>query len=272
MYDSHNLPFMKTVNSIKIEVLAAGFSELDNNWNSQDVCSPYSRLYYVYSGKGNLKLHNSPIGRSALGELLPNRLYLIPNGLPYDYFCEDYLKKIYFHINVLLPDGRELFHGCNDYYSLPLDESFLADLEKWFLADTPDAFFYLQGSIYHAVGRFIKHIGLEEKIGKRYSFPIQQLLSILPQADISTSAGVLAKELHLSESTLRKQFKLETGMTIGDYREQQIMLRARQLLALNRLSVGEIAEILGFHDHLYFSKYFKQRQGMTPSEYKKYYI
>lgn len=272
MYDSHNLLFMKTVNSIKIEVLAAGFSELDHNWNSQDVCSPYSRLYYVYSGKGNIRLHDSATRSSVQGELLSNRLYLIPNGLPYDYFCEDYLKKIYFHINVLLPDGRELFHGCDDCYSLPLDESFLVDLEKWFFDGTADSYFHLQGAIYHAVGQFIRQIGLEAKISTRYSQPIQQLLSILPQADISTSAGALAKELHLSESTLRKQFKLETGMTIGDYREQQIMLRARQLLALNRLSVGEIAEVLGFHDHLYFSKYFKQRQGMTPSEYKKYYI
>ena len=272
MYDVHNIPFVKTVNSIKIEVLSAGFAELDHHWNSQDVCSPYSRLYYVYSGKGNLKLHTPSTGCSTLGELLPNHLYLIPNGLPYDYFCDDYLKKIYFHINVLLPDGRELFHGCDTFYTLPLAESFLANLQKWFLDEQPDSYFYLQSAIYHAVGQFVKHIGLEDKIGTRYSLPIQQLLALLPQADISTSVSTLSKQLHLSESTLRKQFKAETGMTIGNYREQQIMIRARQLLALNRLSIGEIAETLGFHDHLYFSKYFKQRQGMTPSDYKKYYV
>ncbi len=272
MYDIHNIQFIKIINSINIEVLAAGFAELDRSWNSQDVCSPYSRLYYVYSGKGNLRLHTSSADCSTLGELLPNRLYLIPNGLPYDYFCEDYLKKIYFHINVLLPDGRELFHGCNNYYDLPLEDRFLEDLQKWFLDERPDSYFHLQSAIYHAVGQFVEQIGLEDKINVRYSLPIQQLLTLLPYADISTSVSDLAKQLHLSESTLRKQFKSETGMTIGDYREQQIMIRARQLLALNRLSIGEIAETLGFHDHLYFSKYFKQRQGMTPSAYKKYYL
>jgi len=37
------------------------------------------------------------------------------------------------------------------------------------------------------------------------------------------------------------------------------------------MSIGEIADELGFVDRLYFSKYFKQRQGMTPSEYKQNY-
>ena len=272
MYDAHNIPFLKTVNSIKIEVLTAGFAELDHNWNSHDVCSPYSRLYYVYSGKGNITLHTRSTNSSTFGELRPGQLYLIPNGLPYNYSCDEYLKKIYFHINVLLPDGQELFHGCNNYYELPLEESALTDLQNWFLSDCPDSFFHLQGAIYHAIGCFIKHIGLEDKINTRYSLPIQQLFELLPYADISTPVSALAKQLHCSESTLRKQFKSETRMTIGAYREQQIMIRARQLLALNQLSVGEIANTLGFHDQLYFSKYFKQRQGMTPSEYKKYYV
>ena len=49
------------------------------------------------------------------------------------------------------------------------------------------------------------------------------------------------------------------------------MDRARQLLAMGVLSVGEIAEQLGFGDQFYFCKYFKQRQGMTPSAYKVNY-
>jgi AraC-like DNA-binding protein len=61
-------------------------------------------------------------------------------------------------------------------------------------------------------------------------------------------------------------------MSIGDYRELLIMNRARQLLAMGKLSIGEIAEKLGFSDRFYFSKYFKKRQGITPSAYKSHYV
>ena len=81
----------------------------------------------------------------------------------------------------------------------------------------------------------------------------------------------IAKMMSASESTLAKHFKKETGMSIGRYRERLIMDRARQLLAVGRLSVGQIAEELGFGDQFYFCKYFKQRQGMTPSAYRVNY-
>ncbi len=45
--------------------------------------------------------------------------------------------------------------------------------------------------------------------------------------------------------------------------------RARLLLAESSLSVGMIAEALGFRDGFFFSRQFRQRTGRTPTEYRK---
>ena len=47
------------------------------------------------------------------------------------------------------------------------------------------------------------------------------------------------------------------------------MERARLLLAESSLSVGMIAEALGFRDVFFFSRQFRQRTGLTPTAYRK---
>lgn len=267
-----NEDFKKVINSIKIEVLEAGFCDLDYNWRMADECSPFSRLYYVISGEGYLRLHESTgEGETGIYVMRPGHLYLIPNGLSYDYFCEDRLEKVHIHINVLLENGLELFRGCSQFYELPVEEALLEKMKNWVVSKRPEAYFCMQGQIYHAVARFIELIGIEEKVNKQYPEIVLKAFMLLNKMKVSDSVRKLAENLNVSESTLAKRFKKETGMSIGSYREQLIMNRARQLLAMGKMSIGEIADELGFVDRLYFSKYFKQRQGMTPSEYKQNY-
>ena len=267
----HNEDLSRVMNNIRIELYETGFADLDSEWRQQDVCSPFSRLYYVISGKGFLRIHSEKEAEEELHELKPGYVYLIPNGCSYDYFCDDKLEKVYMHINVLLQNRLELFSGCKTYYKLPIEAEDLEKMKQWMLGRSPEDFFRLQGEVYHAVAAFIKEAGVEEKINKQYSDMVTRLFAILPGMKISVSVREIAVLLNSSESTLSKHFKKETGMSIGRYREQLIMDRARQLLAMGVLSVGEIAEQLGFGDQFYFSKYFKQRQGMTPSAYKVNY-
>ena len=55
----YNEAFMRTANTIKIEVLESGLADLGRDWGMEDVCSPYSRLYYVISGEGFLCIHGA---------------------------------------------------------------------------------------------------------------------------------------------------------------------------------------------------------------------
>ncbi len=268
----YNEAFMKVANTVKIEVLEAGFADLDKSWNNQDVCSPYSRLYYVISGQGYLRLRGENHDKKDIHVLRPGFLYLIPNGLSYDYFCEDKLEKVYVHINVSLQNSLELFSGCHDYYETPIDAELLANMKHWMTSRSPEDYFYLKGEIYRAVALFTQMAGIGEKIDRRYSHMVTLLFDLLPKTKMAVSIREMAGILNVSESTLAKHFKRETGMSIGDYRAQLVMNRARQLLAMGKLNAREIAEELGFGDQFYFSKYFKQRQGITPSAYKSHYV
>lgn len=44
---------------------------------------------------------------------------------------------------------------------------------------------------------------------------------------------------------------------------------AKRLLIFSRMTVSEIADVVGFSSVYYFSKYFRKATGVTPSEYKR---
>ena len=64
-------------------------------------------------------------------------------------------------------------------------------------------------------------------------------------------------------------FKRETGCAIIDYILKLRIEEAKRLLAKEDISIGKIAEAVGFCDNNYFSRTFKKRSGYTPTEYRK---
>lgn len=49
---------------------------------------------------------------------------------------------------------------------------------------------------------------------------------------------------------------------------ERLMLEARRLLAYSPMSVTKVAQLLGYEDAAYFSKFFSRAVGNTPSEYR----
>ena len=51
-----NERFVQMANVMELELLESGVSKLDRQWHSEEVCSPYSRIYYVISGEGTIRI------------------------------------------------------------------------------------------------------------------------------------------------------------------------------------------------------------------------
>ena len=83
-----------------------------------------------------------------------------------------------------------------------------------------------------------------------------------PVADLARAAGYNAD--HFS-----RIFTKAMGEGPQEYIIHAKMERARQLLAESSLSVGMIAEALGFRDIYFFSRQFHQQTGSTPTAYRK---
>ena len=71
------------------------------------------------------------------------------------------------------------------------------------------------------------------------------------------------------ESYFYLLFKNCFGMSPVEYRNRIRMTNAGSLLINSDLSVGEIAELVGFEDPFYFSRVFRRTFGLSPLQYRK---
>ncbi len=90
-----NKELVANINHWNMEIDDSGFVYLlHDNWHSEAVCSPYSRLYLVSDGEGQIDA-----GEKRL-LLRPGYAYFIPAGFTFSYSCADYLEKLYFHLRL----------------------------------------------------------------------------------------------------------------------------------------------------------------------------
>ena len=82
------------------------------------------------------------------------------------------------------------------------------------------------------------------------------------------SIAALAQRCHVSESTLRRQFKLSVGMSPCTYVNHLKMQRASELLLDGHMRMTDIAGALGMTDSAYFSKVFKDFYGISPLKFR----
>jgi AraC-like DNA-binding protein len=84
----------------------------------------------------------------------------------------------------------------------------------------------------------------------------------------SLDMKALAQELGVSYSWFRHTFTAHTGLSPHQYLLELRLVRARSLLAETELPVKEIALQTGFEDELYFSRLFRQKLNLTPSQWR----
>jgi AraC-like DNA-binding protein len=78
----------------------------------------------------------------------------------------------------------------------------------------------------------------------------------------------LAQELGVSYSWFRHRFTTHTGLSPHQYLLELRLVRARNLLAETEFSIKEIAMQTGFEDEFYFSRLFRQKLNLSPSQWR----
>jgi len=90
------------------------------------------------------------------------------------------------------------------------------------------------------------------------------------EATTGVTPESLAARLHLGYSTLRRRFKQVTGYAVKEYILRVQLRRGKELLAFTRLPVEKVAAGAGFADPFYFSRLFKEREGVPPSVFRQH--
>ena len=88
-------------------------------------------------------------------------------------------------------------------------------------------------------------------------------------ADETLSVSSLAKSAGFSEVYFRKLFLLQFGLTPSNYITRTRLGHAIKLMALDGLSLDDIAQESGFSSLPYFSKVFKSFIGESPAAYRR---
>lgn len=76
--------------------------------------------------------------------------------------------------------------------------------------------------------------------------------------------------IHITPNYFSYIFKKNTGENFIGYVNSQKINKAKKLLLIMDVPIGEVAEKCGFLDTKYFNRVFKKHTNMTPSEYRKF--
>lgn len=92
---------------------------------------------------------------------------------------------------------------------------------------------------------------------------------ILDHLDKKLVVEQIAARFHYSRARLSTLFKSTTGVSINAFITHERMRRAKYLLQEGRLSVAEVADLLGYPSPQYFTNKFHKEVGIPPSKYSQ---
>ena len=94
---------------------------------------------------------------------------------------------------------------------------------------------------------------------------------ILSYPDENFELDQYLRSLPFNYDYLRKLFKRETGVTPHQYLTDTRLQAAAERLSFSdakQVNISEIAHLCGFREPLYFSKVFRKKYGLSPSQYQ----
>ena len=84
-----------------------------------------------------------------------------------------------------------------------------------------------------------------------------------------TPVAELAGKFHLSRNQFTRIFTSYWGITPQNYQINSRINQAKYLLGSTDLSIRDIAMELGYADHYFFARQFKQKTGVTPRRFRE---
>lgn len=198
-------------------------------------------------------------------------VYLLVSGEKHDYYAdsENPFNKIFLNVSgefckqIILAYGLSGKHFFDGNGLKPTFER-IVDVIR---SEMPDSEMQavLQGIFVEIISKL--SIAAQEN---KHSEEARKLKNYL-DSNISRLVSVkeLAKTIFRSQDYCQKLFSREFGITPYAYQLERKMQTAKSLLTSTNLSIGEIAERLGYTDIHYFSNLFQKKCGCRPTEYRK---
>jgi len=223
-------------------------------------------LAYLVEGESIIEFDEFP---GEMHHLSPGDIFLLPRGATYHrrklgnrthYIIVDFLCSS--------PEGADLspqvFHAPKG-----VDNFFKLLYKTW---SVHGAGFYCSsmGILYNIFSSLISH-HTKSYISKKTRLLLEDAQKAFAEnflnPDFSLEAFIA--DQNISEPRFREYFKLIYGMPPNQYLIYLRINHAKELLESTSLSINEISRQLGFSYTCYFSRIFKSKTGLSPSEYQR---
>ena len=98
---------------------------------------------------------------------------------------------------------------------------------------------------------------------------IQERIQAAPEIGNYPVLAELASLCGISQGHLARSFRAATGWPLHRFIAEERLKAAKEMLAEDHLSCGQIAVRLGFRSTAYFSAAFRRMTGKTPSAFRQ---
>lgn len=255
----------KEVMRLNIDICEFRYVKVDKSWLvEQPTMVPFTRVYFVTEGEAEIYCNNQYV------KLLPGNIYILPSGCLISRKCENYMKKLYCHINMLQYDKNDIFSFLNKCVVLENKKDVISKAIECYRSTDMSSVIFLKSLIYQIVNEAFSATDVYLGKIKKYSNVTKQIINYINNnLTCKLKLDDIAKFLHISKSQMQKIFKNDVGISIGAYIDQRIFYETEKTLASTELSIREIADKFQFCDQFYFSKVFKKQYGVSPSRYRE---
>ncbi len=118
--------------------------------------------------------------------------------------------------------------------------------------------------------QFTSRQPLHQLISDKFSNLVREFLISSKSADYGLpTVNYFADKLHLSANYLGDIIKKETQQTPIEIMHQMMINQAKELLHDFEKNISEISDQLGFTYAPHFTRFFKNKMGLTPNEYRR---
>ncbi len=262
--------FPENAGSSTFDIQMCGTSYCDGTYR---INRPNSTIYcieYICKGKGYVQLDDICFTASQ------GDIYILPQRMSHYYYSDDKdpWEKKWFNISGSFVESTIRAYGLGDLYHVKnldlriLFEEFICHADA--ARNNSLAPINLDLCAIDFL-KIVQAIASAPELQEKYlpTNSLQQLKYRLDTlTDFTIPFSTIINDFFYTKSHLIRSFKLEYGMTPYHYLLERKVSTAKQLLKNTAMSITEIAHQLGFGNCHYFSAFFSQRVGMSPSEYR----
>lgn len=237
-------------------------------WKNWGAPMPNYDLFYVWSGRGDLRLNGQDY------QLQPQSCFLFRPGdeIAATHDAQHPLVITYIHFNFASPVVciPKPYRIIRDAITM---ESLLRRYVRLFLVDTFGAEVEAKLILKQLMIQLLREEQLQEQQSTKESNVSHSLLETIEEIAHYVqqhpgephSVESLALRANLSPKYFSQKFKEIIGETVRSYIVQARIKRAEHLLHFTGMTVTETAYALGYNDIHFFSRQFKQYTGRNPS-------